>query len=444
MNKKGDAPKQTVGDSIEKMNDHIDSIRDTVTPITRRMSEAMKSSRNPHVEELTIGRTAYVKGLKVTYTREQAHKQQFLLRRMWAITLLDNMRREGFKWDGITKLTGKTRQTWDNVTQSGFVEYDIANMDFRSHETEQSTRPRREARDKAMYKAQYRPVTNGFIRNVCESIEAQGYTVWTWSFRRNFDMGLTVWNNKMNPRPGREHLPLIQDRIGGPNPFAILDQYSFENGRVITAVRSCMTMEIEAGGKTTNDGFVWERKAEFPLLDLNDPQVGEHNCWEYHMDIELTVYGYANEKTGEPDPRATTAFEYWKHTQQPPPEDDGPRYPKPTDPDKFRGTEGAEDEKMAHRAWAEGIDPNDPLTWTKIPTEPTPKAIERPEAVIKADDGKPMQKGGFHIFHKPIELTPEMADENGQIKLTVVVQLDKNGNKTNVVTTDNKGWFHFS
>lgn len=453
MNAKDNGPKQTVGDSIEKLSDHIDSIGDQIKPITRRMSEAMKSSRNPHVEELTISRTAYVKGMKVTYTREQAHKQQFLVRQMWAITLLANMRREGFTWDGIRKLTGKTRQTWDNVTQSGFVEYDIAHMNFRSHETEQSTRKRRDARDKAIKEAEYRPVTNGFIRNVCENIEAEGYTVWTWSFRRNFDMGLTVWNNteKSNHPDDPEILPLIQERIGGHKPWRLLDEMSFENGRVITAVETCEE------NPTMKGEFLWTRKEEFPLLDVQDVQIGQHNCWEYHMDIELTVYGYANEETEEPDPRATTAFEFWKHTFHGPEEDDGPQYPAPTDPDKFRDTEEAEDKKVARdeqvlkdleeEERAAGIDPNDPLTWTAIPTEPTPKAIERPESVIKADDGKPLNAdiGGFHIFHKPIELLPQMADENGQIKLTVVVQMDDDGKKPKaIVTTDNKGWMHFS
>ena len=452
MNKKGDAPKQTVGDSIEKLSDHMDSIGDQIKPITRRMSEAMKSSRNPHVEELTIGRSAYVKGVKVTYTREQAHKQQFLVRRMWAITLLANMRREGFTWDGIRTLTGKTRQTWDNVTQSGFVPYDIANMNFRSHETEQSTRDRRDARDKAIKDAEYRPVTNGFIRNVCENIESEGYTVWTWSFRRSFDMGLTVWNNteKSNHPDDPELLPLIQERIGGKDPWRLLDEMSFQNGRVITLVESCEENFTALGG------YFWTRKEEFPLLDVQDVQIGEHNCWEYHMDIELTVYGYANEKTEEPDPRATTAYEFWKHTKQPhPEEDDGPRYPEPTDPDMFRDTEEARDKKIARdqqvlkdledEERAAGIDPGDPLTWTEVPIKPTPNPVKWPETVIKADDGKPMQKGGFHIFHTPIELTPEMADEKGQIKLTVVVQMDEDGKKPKaIVTTDNKGWMHFS
>jgi len=453
MNKKGDAPKQTIGDTMEKISDHVDSLNDQIKPITRRMSEAMKSSRNPHVEELTIGRTAYVKGMKVTYTREQAHRQQFLVRRMWAITLLANMRREGFTWDGIRTLTGKTRQTWDNVTQSGFVPYDIAHMNFRSHETEQSTRDRRDARDKAIKDAEYRPVTNGFIRNVCENIEAEGYTVWTRYFRNNFDMGLTVWNNKPTKYPDMEHLPLIQERIGNGRGWAILNEMSFENGKVITAVESVEPIVIEGERKNSVEmNFVWTRKEEFPLLDVHDVQLGEHNCWEYHMDIELTVYGYANEKTEEPDPRATTAFEFWKHTQQRhPEEDDGPRYPEPTNPDKFRDTEEARDKKvlkdLEEKERAAGIDPGDPPTWTKVPTEPTPKAIERPEAVIKADDGKPLNAdiGGFHIFHKPIELLPQMADENGQIKLTVVVQMDDDGKKPKgVIATDNKGWFHWS
>jgi len=445
MNKKGDTPKQTIGDTMEKISDHVDSHMDQIKPVSRAVREAIKSSRNPHVEELTIGRTAYVKGMKVTYTREQAHKQQFLLRRMWAITLLANMRREGFNWEGIRKLTGKTRQTWDNVTTSGFVRYEIANMDFRSHETEQSTRGRRDERDKAISEAEYRPVTNGFIRNVCENIEAEGYTVWTWSFRRNFDMGLTIWNNnkKIDHLREKHKNQLIQERIGGTKPWKLLDEMSFENGKVIT------TVESREANSTSKGQFFWTRKEEFPLLDVQDVQIGEHNCWEYHMDIELTVYGYANAKTGEPDPRATTAFAYWEHQQQPVEDYDGPIQTAVTDPDKFRDTEEARDKKVARdeqvlkdleeKERAAGIDPGGARIWTKVPTEPTPKAIELPEAVIKADDGSPPNKdiGGFWIQLPKTEVLPHMINAQRQVAFNVIIQLDENNKPTGSVTMHN-------
>jgi glutamate synthase domain-containing protein 2 len=236
---------------------------------------------------------------------------------------------------------------------------------------------------------------------------------------------------------------------------------TFQSADVFTMVQSCDPILIDQpNGTTTNHGLAWKHKEDFPLLDLHDPQIGQYNCYEYHMDIELTVYGYANEKTGEPDKRATTAFEFWQHTHQSHEENEGPPPHQATDPDKFRDTEEARDKKVARdeqalkdlereeaNMMAAGVDPGDPLTWTEVPTEPTPKAIKRPEAVIKADDGKPLNAdiGGFHIFHKPIELLPQMADENGQIKLTVVVQMDDDGKKPKaIVTTDNKGWMHFS
>ena len=93
-----------------------------------RKREGMKSARNPHVAELTIGRSAWVRGEQVKLNNDQRHEMEFHLRRMWAITLLDNMQEHGFSWEGIRKLTGKTRQTWSNVTSSGFVPLDILNM----------------------------------------------------------------------------------------------------------------------------------------------------------------------------------------------------------------------------------------------------------------------------------------------------------------------------
>ena len=158
------------------------------------------------------------------------------------------------------------------------------------------------------------------------------------------------------------------------------------------------------------------------------------------MDIELTVYGYANEETEEPDPLATTALEFWQH-QQRPSDIDAMDSPPITNPDKFRDVKPESIKKVEKL-----VDAMKSEMWGKIPTEPRPQPIERPSFQIKADDGSPLNAdiGGFHIFKKPIELFPQMADENGQIKLTVVVQMDDDGKKLKAaVTTDNKGWLHF-
>lgn len=408
--------KKTLGDALESMEEmnHVvgDHMKAALKPIkqqARAVQEAIKSSRNPHVQELTVGQYHMSRGFKLRTTPEARHSREWLLRRMWAINLLHCMKAEGFNWEGIQKLTGKSRQTWYNVTGSGFVPKNILDLDFDNSE-----------RKRAIERESYRPVTNGFIRSVTESIESRGYSVFTKYFRLVWEVGYTVWE------PAPMMTAATRSRIGR--------RLGKTEGRDFLENLPPVPWMAAIEG---HDGKVVEHPL-FPLLWTNVRDSGEVECYLSHVDLEIKAYGYEDEKTGKPNKKATNALVEWNRHQI---HDDEP-FPSEPLPESTKQFKGSDDESSGDYSQ---VNPNDPLTWRNIPKEPEPQPLRLnpTKPIIQADDGRP-QEGWFHIFKKPIELHPNMADANGQIKLTVVVQLDKDGNKTNVVTTDNKGFFHFS
>ena len=166
----------------------------------------------------------------------------------------------------------------------------------------------------------------------------------------------------------------------------------------------------------------------FPLLGIDDRVVNDHFAHEEVITVELAAYGIVDDKTKEPHPKAKMALEEWSRLRNAIADADEWHEPIPMDPNEFRAPKPSTPK------------PEQPT----IAIGPTPQSTE---SIIKKDDGSPLNAdlGGFHIFKRPIELLPQMADENGQIKLTVVVQMDEDGKKPKaIVTTDNKGWMHFS
>ena len=87
-------------------------------------------------------------------------------------------------------------------------------------------------------------------------------------------MGLTVWNNHelkldKDGKKTNSYDSLISRRLGKRGD-QIIEDFSFENGKVITAV------EMDESGKARPTIV---RKVEFPLLGVAGHGLGEHNCW---------------------------------------------------------------------------------------------------------------------------------------------------------------------
>ena len=390
-----------ITEAAQEINDNVVGpikvkAKNTARVIAQR--EAVKAARNHHVEALTVGRNVWWRGEQMRLSQEARHELEFHLRRMWAITFLANMKSHGFNWEGIRKLTGKTRQTWNNVTHSGFVPLHILKLPSDSEE-------RREYMDEESY----RPVTNSFIRKVTEETQKAKYTIHTHAFVYACSHGMTVWENDFLELEGDDQF--VIGRLGDDGVNYFNDAKS--DGSVVCAAI------MGPNGET-------KPLEVFPLLGIDAREINDHFAHEETINVELVAHGF-NDETKEPNPKAKIALEEWRSEQRA--MADHWSEPVPTDPNEFRP----------------------PRPSTPKPEQPTPtlgsKSEDQSQSIIKKDDGTPPNAdiGGFYIFNRPIELLPQMADENGQIKLTVLVQMDDDGKKPKgVVATDNKGWFHWS
>ena len=142
---------------------------------------AIKAKKNRHVQWLTLGRDMKCPrtGEVLFKNGQEIREAQFYLRRAWAHTLLHIMREEiGIPWSQIQDFSGRTRQSWLNVVNAMYL----------SNE---------QARDREQF-GSFRPVTDGFIRRVTETLEAEDRNVrlYTNYFVDAWLLGLEVdWNN---------------------------------------------------------------------------------------------------------------------------------------------------------------------------------------------------------------------------------------------------------
>lgn len=424
-------------EDMEEMGHTVADAVKGIVPQSIAKREAMKSARNPHVAALTIGRSVWVRGELVKPSNEERAEMEFHIRRMWAITLLANMQDHGFSWEGIRKLTGKTRQTWNNVTSSGYVVDEVLQLPTDNPKRQQAIKGQR-----------YRPVTNGFIRGVCESIEANEYTVFTKHFARMFTHGLTVWNNDLILAPRDKY---VCERLGKEGREYV-DEMSGVSESWFTAI------ETFDGGIKTLD--------QMPLLGIDEFSVDQHNVWEYDMDVELAAYGYANEETEEPSPKAKTAHEYWDHMNNA--EQYFDEMPVPTDPNQFRDGEVANTPSQQNREDLTRLEaaskgqhqPSEFLNFSgprqkgmELHHTEDGRLVEVPQeqnrklgggVTIKRDDGTPPNAdiGGFWVQLPRTEVLPHMINGQNQVAFNVVIQLDDNNKPTGSVVVHNpKGGF---
>ena len=293
---------------------------------------------SPHVQALSVPRrikTPLSEGF-VTLDKEERHAMEFHLRRMWALNLVQNMRDgQGWDWDGIAEVTGKSRQTWNNVCLSKFSS--LTELNHSDPEIKADSRDG------------FRPVSNGFIRNVTDKIATYNWTVFTQHFRSVFDLGLVV----ICPGPqirSMEGLPSgavdrwTLERIGDTTKSVGKDFWHYKRGRAVDQwIKEKDEDEMIVSfvkGKTSPDseGPILYKYAGggFPLLDCYDPQWGQHNCWEAHVHVEELVFE-VDDETGEPDPRAKELHAMWDSARDYEENlKDYPEPPKPKDPEAYR------------------------------------------------------------------------------------------------------------
>lgn len=250
-----------------------------------RFSKARSTARyNYDVECLTVTRSKYRGDEVITLSAEERHDTEFLLRRMWAISVLHNLKMRNMSWDDIQHRTGKSRQTWYNVTSSGFVPYEIL-----SRPRERSTQRREMIADN-----NYRPVTNAFIHKVTETLREHGFRTNTPAFRYCFDVGMSVvdsWDATVS-----EDYTLF-NRLGDSGTVLIRE---WGKPAIVTCVRNADTGSCEP-------------------MDSHFPVIGtaidgnEQHAHDYVMEIELNAYGYDDSVGGNvPDERCKIARQRYK------------------------------------------------------------------------------------------------------------------------------------
>ena len=273
-------------------------------------ANAISAKKNKHVQLLTLGRD-----MKCPRTGEvlfrngrEIREAQFYLRRAWAHTLLHIMKREiGIPWSQIQDFSGRTRQSWINVTNAMYLSPE-------------------QALDREQF-GSFRPVTNNFIKRVTETLEADDrrFRLYTENFVDAWLLGLeTNWNNGHQQRFTRERLG-SPERVWGdfpdgqPHPIpAHFDAKWTEFSEWCQMELSEDTMfaiksEVEGNPKLVDC---------FPLLEVNDDRDGQMFAWEYMIDLERTVFGDPDPDTGKPDERAVLNFNMWLHTSEHSPEEE--------------------------------------------------------------------------------------------------------------------------
>ena len=365
--------------------------------------------KSEHVKSLTINPTKYIRpGMEKSIVLDRAthHLIEFHLRQMWAICLLQNMQESwGWSWKEIADRTGKSRITWNNVTQTYFLPFDIYNSpDARQQVNAWRDKHRDENGSlEGRVRIGWKPVTKGFIFDVTESLEAWGKSVdcevsiFTSVFREAFDKGLTVVMNQ------NTHHDRIILRIGDSVTFDQTEGMG-DDHHSSQWLSNFFALDLD------DYLYCYKNKEDkpkahnpFPLLEGIDGESGLHNVWLWMAMFEEQKFDPANSRTGEP-PEWCTAWQM-----------------------KWQLEQDAEDEERQIAEAELGLD--DDVHQVDNPLiEPKKKqqffSDEFKEAI--ANDNSPHWNGEVDSG-KPIsiDVLPDMLDEygDGEVKFTITVKM---------------------
>ena len=236
---------------------------------------------NKHVQLLTVTSTGWGftdEEKAARHTLEEQFEKQYLLRRMWMLSLLDYMKNDlKFDWEGIQKLTGRKRQTWGNLVTSEFVPLDDLSQGEKVDRLDSIFR--------GIAELNYRPVTNGFIRAVTDAIASHGMEVETAAFVKAFEHGLTVAYIDKKQKLGDWKAPiavvsarLFHHRDGSAANFSwaqILGE-SHKSGVVSVVSNWRKTMAHTKGTYPVLHGLEFEPQQTFPMINNNPANRGRH------------------------------------------------------------------------------------------------------------------------------------------------------------------------
>ena len=302
-----------------------------------RRTYARANAMNKHVDLLTVRATGW--GFTddekaVRHSDEERHARQYYLRRFWVLSILSYLKDDlRFSWVGIEKLTGRRRQTWSNLATSVFAELRELNSELEVF--------------RGIAELDYRPVTDGFIRHVADSIESFGMRINTDALIEAYEHGLTVvYNDKKKPE--NEPSPWVFNRLASAPGMANLrtwDEYLGEGTvrGIVTIVSNKRTvLKYNAKGHPTLHGLELRTMRPFPIINEqpNEPWSMEP-LRAYLQELEEYTEPLVDDPDGgqRPHPqRAPHTSEFYDHFKEQDAfmEQREAEKPEPIDLDQFR------------------------------------------------------------------------------------------------------------
>ena len=332
-----------------------------------RRTYARANAMNKHVDLLTVRATGW--GFTddekaVRHSDEERHARQYYLRRFWVLSILSYLKDDlRFSWVGIEKLTGRRRQTWSNLATSVFAELRDLNSELEVF--------------RGIAELDYRPVTDGFIRHVADSIEAFGMRINTDALIEAYEHGLTVvYNDKKKPED--EPSPWVFNRLASEPGMANMrtwDEYLGEGTvrGIVTIVSNKRTvLKYNAKGHPTLHGLELRTMRPFPIINEqpNEPWSMEP-VRAYLQELEEYTEPLVDDPDGgqRPHPqRARHTSEFYDHFKEQDAfmEQREAEKPEPLDLDQFRSPtqrDKVKEPKLTLDKAKLTVVPTESLTW---------------------------------------------------------------------------------
>ena len=236
-----------------------------------RRTYARANAMNKHVDLLTVRASGWGftdEEKAVRHSNEERHARQYYLRRFWVLSILSYLKDDlRFSWKGIEMLTGRRRQTWNNLATSVFAPLRDLNSEIDVF--------------RGIAELDYRPVTDGFIRAVADSIERVGMVINTDALIEAYEHGFAVvYIDKKKPEA--EPSPFIFNRMASAPGMANMrtwDEYLGKGkarGIVTFISNKAQVLEYTDEGHPTLHGLDLKITRTFPIINEQP-----HEPWSF-------------------------------------------------------------------------------------------------------------------------------------------------------------------
>jgi len=364
----------------------------TNNPIKR--SRAIMFSKDPHVQALTLRGEWCADGETFArYRRADRERLEYWMRRMWATVLLHDLKGLGLKWDDIEDVTGRSRQTWINVTDGKVPNREYFEKRYPMHSSRnavagQRGRPTAPHKDPDVF-----GVSRSFIYDVTQNLRSH-FSIETEAFVKAFEQGMRV--------VAEEDFGAFMSIMESVDTDGVFPVNSVEEGRVkwITGQAADArddrpSMLVTHWTQGPDHDTSWTKaRPNFPLVDH---RVTRHGISHREMVLRHMImleghrWGIDAKTKG------------WAHRQR--------------SEERFKELEQA----MLDDAQEEVLE-KDATINTRVPVPIEADEKPRPISVVANDGTNPLADLGFHTIPVNLDVHPNMVGSDGQVTFTVTLQ----------------------